>query len=148
MTFVHRFDNKFWTKRNLLAWSQSFRKLTSLAWIWTPILNFFDINQVSYCCLNMFYLATRNSYSTYAPIEWRKTESLTFCWQTQFWNIFSIARDQSLQDQILVKYMLVSSYSQDLINLKVCWKVTFVHYFGNKFWIKRNLQMRSESFRK
>ena len=148
MTFVHRFDNKFWTKRNSLAWSQSFRKLTSLAWIWTPILNFFDINQVSYSRLNMFYLATRNSYSTYAPIEWRKTESLTFCWQIQFWNIFSIARDQSLQNQILVKYMLVSSYSQDLINLKVCWKVTFVHYFGNKFWIKRNSQMRSEFFRK
>ena len=104
VTFGHHFDNNLWTVRNFWMRLECFRKYTFGAWIWMQILFlFFNWNQEIYCPLNMSHRVTRNTDSTYVPMEGCKNGNLTI--HSQIWrgNIFPVSQDQSFGNKILGK---------------------------------------------
>ena len=116
VTFGLRFENNFWTVRNVYTWSYFSRKFTFGAWIRTQILYFFDGNRECYCCLYLAQRVTRNTDSNYKPKEGRKSGSLTLCSQIWDGNIFPISRGQSFLNQILgKKYIGGKNFSTNFV---------------------------------
>ena len=103
VTFGHRFNHKFWMLRNFSRRPECFGKYSFWYRIWTHISYFFEGSRENYCRYYFAQQVTKNMDYNYDPIDGRKYGSLMFCSRIWLRNIFSILRDHSFQNQILVK---------------------------------------------
>ena len=123
---VNLFLIRFWVKNKFVAR------------IWTEILYFFEGKRESYCHFYFAHRVTRNMDSNYVPIKGRKNGCLTFCSKFGYEIFFQYREIAHLKTKFWVKNTLLVNYSRALIAVKMCWKLTFEHFFDNKFWMLRN----------